>query len=1179
MSSVVQNYKALTHVEHILKRSGNYVGNINLEQGKQWLIGTKSMIYEDCSYSPGLIKIIDEIISNVIDQYKRNAGVTYMNMLITTDNMIIVSNDGDCIPIIRTENTNGLYLPSFVFGVLLTSSNFDDEKGRSWNGTNGYGAKLTNVFSKYFQVKSYDSTQKLLFSQTWRDNMSIVEDPIISKLSKEDDDYSENDYVTISFIPDLIKFDGLTTIDNVHKKIICKKLHEYAAFNNLSIYFQNILIERNTFESYVELYLSESERDSLLFNDRFINTNGKNIVEIIIVVSKGSNKMFSFANSAATKDGGTHANFVLDKILKKIMDSIKNNSIKDTQIKKHLMIFFNCNIINPTYDTQMKGKVTNKITKKQPLYDYDPSDSFIHNIISNSNLIELLQEEINNKLLKEIKKSTSKKTANVNNIKKLSDANDAGTKRSKDCILILTEGDSAKSTVISGFSVTGRDKYGVFPLKGKLLNVRNESILKVINDAEIQDLVSALGLSFTETYEKENDLAKLRYGKVRILTDQDHDGSHIKGLILNLFSTYWPNLLKHKYVEQMITPIIKVRKGKENISFYNLKEFEEWKTNTTNYKKYNIKYFKGLGTSTSEDAAEYFRNEKELVFAFEDTNPDIVDMAFSKRRVEERKEWIEEHLRNKEKNANDVLYKKETLGISNIITTETFINKEFIEFSIVDIIRSIPNIMDGLKPSQRKIVHTCLKHDEYRSFNNIIKVISFAGIVAAETAYHHGDVSLYNTLIGLTQRFVGSNNLSLFLPRAQFGSRIKGGADAANPRYLFTCLNPLTPSIFRDEDRNILTYKMDENFPIEPDFFVPIIPMILVNGSVGIGTGWSTHIPCFSYVDIINELRTMLKTGERSTTKFVPFYKGFKSKIIEISSKTYYTLPLMYSNNKDHSVLIEELPVHYWTDTFETLLKEYANKGIIKSFKQYSVEHHVCFLIYFEEEEFRKHINTENGFHKLFKFLKVIKTSNLVAFNHKGAITKYDNVNDILNEYYHVRLDYYQKRKDYLLNKYKNEIIILKNKAKFIQARCNKLLDLENKPVKEIREILEDKKYDSDPRSEKEIDFEYLLNMTISAFSLENIQIFNKKLNEKLQEYEKLEKCKPHELWLNDLEALVKAFNDIDKKRKMKRQTNQIDDDRINPFVLPSNINKNDFKPIAFYKRDENKNKDNSIKA
>lgn len=437
-----------------------------------------------------------------------------------------------------------------------------------------------------------------------------------------------------------------------------------------------------------------------------------------------------------------------------------------------------------------------------------------------------------------LKKSDgSGKRTRISGLAKLDDANNAGGRNAGQCTLILTEGDSAKSLAVSGLSVVGRDNFGVFPLRGKLLNVREASNAQIMANAEISAIKQILGLRQGVVYK---DTASLRYGHLMIMTDQDYDGSHIKGLIINFFDHFWPSLLKISgFLLEFITPIVKASKGKganrKEVSFFTIPEYEAWKGRNDDGKGWVLKYYKGLGTSTTEDAKKYFSDLGKHLKPFQaadDESRVLIDMAFSKKKADDRKEWLRGYVEG-------------TFMDHSIpeIPLVDFVNKELILFSRADNIRSIPSAVDGFKPGQRKILFACFK----RNLKSEIKVAQLAGYVSEHSAYHHGEVSLCMTIVNMAQVFVGSNNLNLLEPLGQFGTRLQGGKDAASPRYIFTNLSKLARTIFHPHDDPLLNYLNDDGQSIEPEWYIPILPMLLVNGGDGIGTGWSTAIPNYKY--------------------------------------------------------------------------------------------------------------------------------------------------------------------------------------------------------------------------------------------------------------------------------------------------------------------------------------------
>lgn len=600
---------------------------------------------------------------------------------------------------------------------------------------------------------------------------------------------------------------------------------------------------------------------------------------------------------------------------------------------------------------------------------------------------------------------------------KLEDANDAGTKNAHMCTLILTEGDSAKTLAVSGLGVVGRNLYGVFPLRGKLLNVREATHKQILENAEINNLIKILGLQYKKKYLSIDDLKTLRYGKLMIMTDQDQDGSHIKGLLINFIHTNWPELLRLPFLEEFITPIVKATKKNEALSFYSMPEFEEWRADTPNAHTYNVKYYKGLGTSTSKEAKEYFQDmdRHRILFQYSGTQDDeSIVMAFAKKAVEQRKDWLTAHMDESKRRKvlglqEKYLYTKTTKQISY----SEFVNLELVLFSNADNIRSIPSVVDGFKPGQRKIMYTCFKRNDKRE----VKVAQLAGSVAEQSAYHHGEVSLCMTIVNLAQNYVGSNNINLLVPSGQFGTRLTGGKDSASPRYIFTMMSSLTRLIFHPHDDPLLQYQYDDNQKIEPIYYVPIIPMVLVNGSEGIGTGWSTKILNHNPREIIRNLRKMLNGEEPSVMS--PWYKNFHGTVEKMGETRFFTNGNVAILG-DSKIEITELPIGSWTQTYkENVLESLLHgsekvKPLINDYKEYHTDTTVRFVVSFLPGVFDKLQEEEGGFHRTFKLSSSMSTNCMHAFDRNVCLRKYEKVAEILKEFYDLRLEFYVKRKDYL---------------------------------------------------------------------------------------------------------------------------------------------------------------------
>jgi DNA topoisomerase-2 len=700
-------------------------------------------------------------------------------------------------------------------------------------------------------------------------------------------------------------------------------------------------------------------------------------------------------------------------------------------------------------------------------------------------------------------------------------------------MIIFCEGDSAKAGIVSGLSSEDRNTIGVYPMKGKILNVRGESVKKISENKEIAEIKKILGLETGRNYKDMTDIAKsLRYGKVLFMTDQDLDGSHIKGLGINLFQTEWPSLcLIDGFIGFMNTPILKARKGSgagaKELVFYNTGEYDEWKE-LNDTKGWNIKYYKGLGTSTGKEFREYF--EKKKIVGFEHNgklSDDAIDMVFNKKRSDDRKDWLEDYNRDSYLDTS-----------KSSVSYDDFINQELIHFSKYDCDRSIPNVMDGQKTSQRKILYSAYK----KNLTTEIKVAQFSGYVSEHSGYHHGEASLNGAIVGMAQNFVGSNNINLLVPSGQFGTRLQGGKDSASERYIFTYLNKMTRLIFPEMDDHILKYLDDDGMLVEPLFYAPIIPMILVNGAKGIGTGFSTDIMCYNPLTIIDYLKNKLSDLPTTSFEFIPYYEGFQGQIEKICEGK-FLVKGKYERLGTDKIRVTELPVGFWTEDFKELLEsltettDKTGKKIIPLVKDYddmSKDTNVDFTITFQKGKLDElsASKADHGLSQLEKTLKLYTTcssTNMHLFDANDKLKKYANVSEIIDDYFDTRLSLYQKRKDYMIATLSSELVVLSNKARYIKENLDGTIDLRKKKKEEVNSMLKSKKYhiinDDD-------DYKYLTKMPMDSVTSENVDKLNKEHDTKQKELAKIQSTTIQEMWSSELEMVKNAYVGYKEERE-----------------------------------------------
>ena len=1088
--TIEEQYQKVTQYEHILKRPDSYIGSIEFQKEKLWVYNseTEQLEFRDVKYVPGLFKIFDEILVNAADNYQNDKSMKYIKVEIDRkNNRIKVKNGGKGIPIEIHKKYN-MYVPQLIFGNLLTSSNYNDDVKKVTGGRNGYGAKLTNIYSKTFIVETADESTGKKYYQKFYDNMLKFNEPII-------EDYSKEDFTCITFEPDLPRF-GMTELDDDIVALFEKRVFDMAGVTpkTVSVYLNGKKLKVKNFEDYIRMYLEASKEEDEM-DPPIVYESPHERWEVGMSLSESQFQQVSFVNAISTTKGGKHVDYCVDKIIKVIMEKIakkdKNLNIKPQHIKQHLWIFVNCLIENPVFSSQTKETLTSK--KEDFGSEFEFSDTFLKNVIKTNIVERCLRYAKTREEEKNLRKlnSGTKKTARLIGIEKLDDANWAGTKNSSKCTLILTEGDSAKSLAMAGIEVVGRDAFGCFPLRGKLLNVRECSTHKILKNQEIQYLMKILGIKIGETY---TDVKNLRYGSILIMTDQDVDGSHIKGLIINFIHTFWPSLIKlNGFMRQFITPILKASKGKEVKSFYTIPEYEKWvKSLHNNTKGWKIKYYKGLGTSSNKEAQEYFANiqRHRIDFEYKDERDDeSIDMAFNKKKAEERKNW----LMNFDPNTPPL-----NLDVSKI-SYNKFINRELILFSMYDNQRSIPSVCDGLKPSERKILYGCFK----KNLREEIKVAQLVGYISEHTAYKHGEQSLAGTIVAMAQNFVGSNNINLLMPNGQFGTRNKGGKDCASSRYIFTELNKVTRHLFNQNDSPLMDYIFEEGQKIEPNWYLPIIPMILVNGCEGIGTGWRSQLPCFNPHEIVRSLKSKLKGN--GFTKLEPWYKGYQGEIKENpQNKGNYIVTGKYHWDEENpkKVIITEIPIKKWTEDYKYFLQELMgieiisrnndeSKGqkkkgkgngrkrsqdnsedeekqkkkkkeiIVEDLRENHTYNRVCFEVTLLDEYAKKFKQDEELFIKTFNLQTTINIKNMVLFSPEGKLKKYNSIEEILETFYELRLKYYHLRKDYMISVLKKEVATLSNKARFIKMVIEDELIIKRKKRAVLVNELYDLKFDT----------------------------------------------------------------------------------------------------------------------
>lgn len=1136
------DYKQYDQRTHVYMKPDTYIGADERMTREEWLfdIQNNKMVNASIDFTPGCERLFLEVLTNASDNVgrSRRKGVDPGRIDVSMNNSTIsVTNYGLPIPV--EMHATGVYVPQMIFGSLLTSSNYEVDRHEA--GTNGIGAKATNIFSTEFSVIVQDHIHHLKYTQIWYNNMTSKSDPIIEEFK------GKTSSVQVTYKMDFGRFkypvpqgdQGGYPLEAYslfarHAVDISFTAKTPVSFNGHEFNFSNI-------REYARLYFGDAVDSAIVHYQWPVGTEIKKKkkgyqvavdasitpeIELIAIDTPDEGHHVSFVNCMMTREGGVHVNTAVksvgDSAVKRVNDNMlkkltKQNKGKEldakekrahtitiNDVKPHISILLSAKLMNPKFTSQTKTNL------HSPAPKIEISEEDLKGL-DRWQLIDRLYAALDAKQFASLAKTDGRLKRYVRLVKGV-DANQAGKVDRQKCVLYITEGQSGAGYAndLIGFLPGGRDFIGVLPMRGKSLNVMNADRFQIEKNVEINELKKMLGLvdcpdtHLKETYYLDDaNFNKLRYGSIMIMADSDVDGKHIIGLILNFFYCRFPSLLARGFVMYYKTPTLRVTFNRNTLKFYTQREYDDWKAQTPNYEKWTHKYYKGLGTSKKAEVKDDLSTPKVVTCYYDENAPDAMRLAFDKKQANQRKDWLGSW--------------RPVLGVDDVEMQPIswFINHELILFSIADTQRSIPKLTDGFKESLRKIIHGMHKRWKVSIKGNYTeyKVERLSAFIGDATNYHHGGVILSDVIIGMAQDFTGSNNIPWFTQDGQFGTRFQGGADAAAARYPDTRPHKLVPYIIRKEDRPILTHLVDEGESVEPETYYPIIPMILVNGAQGIGTGYSTFVPCHNPLDIINWLRLKLNGVEdKDLPNVFPWYRDFqgtitvvdrrrrkksnKIKIITINNTTDESSAPVHTvetDNIDEDLLQDDiLPEENPEDSDGEYEGSLLNDGsrILLSMVSFGKFHRdlsgTVFItelpigrwpqtyhkwlellveekkitgfrdlsidnkVYFEIYGFQDTIN-----YRTLRLKRTMGMSNMVLLDEINRPVRYDTSFDILESFYTRRLPVYQKRKDYVIQNLTNEITTMNHKIRFIQAVINKEILIINRKKATIYEALD----------------------------------------------------------------------------------------------------------------------------
>ena len=1121
-----ETHRKLNDVEHCLARPDMFIGSVVpqetfydafVESGTDDVASTATQAAAGFSVEkrsaivpPALSQLFLEISTNASDHAAR-PGTNVKNIRVTmneTTGEIIVWNDGQSIPVRKHRQLTDKYLTTVIFSEFRCGSNFDDEQKRTGAGRNGLGAKCTMVWSKRATVEHNDGEYH--FMQSWHNNLSQVDAPIVRKSKRK------STFTKVAFLLDYARL-GVTDVASAIGYLRSFVWHLGVVTDpKVSVYLDDKKLPVRGLKDYARIMSPDAA--AVVYDE------GKNIQIAVCPARAGASSWsVGFVNGIPCH-AGTHVNFALNRVRDIINGGKGAKPCSLATLKAQLMIFVNITCFNPTFTSQTKEQLSTDMRSSGA--SWEPSVAFQRNLKKSTvaDAVRLDQELRDTHKAKLSARSGSSGRTRFVEVQDYEPANNAGkASRREPTTLILTEGLSAKGFAVAG--LPNRENYGIFPLRGKLRNVRGESMSTILRTVEIANLLKILGVDLTSK-QPYTDTSKLRYDRVMLCTDQDVDGAHITGLVLNALFVVLPELMRSdsKFVQRLATPLVKAwpKRGPAGPvkEFLTETEFDAWygALPTAERGAYEVKYFKGLGTSTARDAKLVFGHLERYLVSIDCTRDEetLVDF-FDSKRVEQRRQYLRDHA------GTAIDYHQSSISLSNYLLGEV------LPFSRYDNERSIAHCVDGLKPAQRKILWVMrTTYGELRTPN--VKVAQLSGEVAKKTHYKHGEESLNGTTIRMAQDFpTCGNNLNLFTPEGMYGNR--HGDEAASPRYIFTCAEPIAEYVFPDADFPVLEHQQSEGHAIEPRFMVPVVPLVLCNGSSGVGTGWSSDVASYNPKEIIAWCRAynaaLSDSSPPPLLDIVPWLEGFRGKVSTDGDRVVLEGRLEQVN--EHTIRVYDLPMATHLFLFSD-----KKKGDAK-FKE-AYPHRVTIRSTDTDVDISMVFDAPVT-DKLMKML-VARSSTAITRNNmhlwRSGLTaphRFETVHAIAVEHARVRLETYEKRRNYQMEQLSMYIQRITDEYRFVTKVIASPTFLFQRSKDEVTQEL-----DADGFHRIDNSFDHLLKLPFMSATAELLKRLQADRVRAEADLSTLRGTTAHQMWERELEQLGTAYDEHLEARRQRRE-------------------------------------------
>ena len=918
-------YSYMRENDRIFYRSHIYGGTHAREERKVYLLNSETRKLEKRVITTPKLeeRLFLEILANAVDNSfkSQRMGVQFPQLEITMNtDTISIMNGGVPIPVDIHPYfyTQGIFgtAAELIFGVVGAGSNMDDSKARQGNGVNGVGSKLTNVFSRYYEVEIGDNIRGFHQKVIWRKNMTEKVSSVITPSSfgtttqpdregkyhiyPGEDKYTGSNFTKVTWKQDFRKF-GIEYYTKDELELYMKYACEASFIGKFPVVFNGIKLDCRSAKDYIAMYPKDVVKNSFVHYEflQQVTVGGKQLedaianqqivptVELIVLDSPNEGMHISYCNGIYNVDGGVHTDTSYRVTLEMVKDLIKTSKGFDSKIdlskvdirdiKKHCTIIINykCN------DPDFKGQDKEKLAKPTPKITLTAEEAAK---IKKWSICNSIYTILTGKQLKEMGGMGLK--GRIKDDFHFRDANWVGTSRQSETVLILCEGNSAGSYILKWILATPerKDKYTVMLLRGKFKNITDKDLIEIMENEEIRKLIKYMGFEFGVDYRDPVNLARLRYGYIYSMVDADSDGQHILCLVMNFLYRMFVTFFLARRFFYVPTPVYRILtgpNGKTKYIFYNMFDYKKY-VESLNGAPYTAKFFKGLAAGKDTYAKEDAISSPIVYTNFDELAGQAFDIAFKKgiEFTNMRKKWIQHWRSNIEM---EVLH---SLNCGDprmmYINISDFINTKLVEYCLDTFSRALPSYKDGLKKSQRQVLWYLLTLYNFgHSRKTEMNIEAIALGAKAESKYHHGDLT--DTLARMASNYPGSNNVPLLAQEGQFGTREHLGGDIGASRYVETRPEPIVAKIFDKELMDLIERNIVEDKEVEPKWIPAKIPLHIINGVIGIATAYSVEIPSYHPVDIIMWILNYIT--DTPCFPIVPWYKGFTGMVeLELTS-------------------------------------------------------------------------------------------------------------------------------------------------------------------------------------------------------------------------------------------------------------------------------------------------------